>query len=91
MVGNGFKEIKKTLRERVKGSCLEEINSKKVASKGFFKAWVFTSSQNQMLLAYFNSKGGIKTDFVKGLTVNFPFIIESLRGFLNKIFTRKGQ
>ena len=61
----------------------------KKGQPGPIKAWVHASRQKQMLLAYFDSKGVIYTDYVpRGETVNAQFIIKSLRRFL-KIYKDK--
>ena len=61
----------------------------KKGQPGPIKARVHASRQKQMLLAYFDAKGVIYTDYVpKGKTVNAKYIIESLRRFL-KIFKQK--
>ena len=61
----------------------------KKGQPGPIKARVHASRQKQMLLAYFDSKGVIYTDYVpRGKTVNSQYIIESLRRFL-KIYKDK--
>ena len=61
----------------------------KKGQPGPIKARVHASRQKQMLLAYFDAKGVIYTDYVpRGKTVNSKYIIESLRRFL-KIFKQK--
>ena len=64
----GFKEIKKNILgrgERIWPLRIDSNKGFKRTSLGSMKAQVFARSQKQMLLAYCNSKGVKKADFVK--------------------------
>ncbi len=61
----------------------------KKGAPGPIKAKVHTTRAKQMVLAFFDSKGLIYTNYVpRGTTVNAKYIVEALGNFI-KIFKKK--